>query len=129
MLVKPHVRKDGIFELRKVEVEGSYRPHPRDNVSCISSDRVFVDEYLSRPLKKLKVGEVVLVLPTFKRFTVVGGFENGSKLELELVPERNFAKVAPVAVDFRNVRVLQEFERDGYLVKILLVPDFRGLDN
>ena len=26
LIVKPHVRGDGLFELRKVEVEGSYKP-------------------------------------------------------------------------------------------------------
>ena len=41
MLVKPHVRRDGLFELRKVEVEGSYIPSSRNNVSFWDTDRPF----------------------------------------------------------------------------------------
>ena len=59
--------------MRGVEVEGSYRPHPHDNVSAWDSDRKFVDEYLARPLKRVSVGDEVFVVPGLKKFVVVGG--------------------------------------------------------
>ena len=65
-LVRPMVRLDGRFEMRGVEVEGSYRPHWHDNVSCNDTDRVFVDEYLARPLKRVSVEDEVFVVPKFK---------------------------------------------------------------
>ena len=47
LLVKPHVRRDGLFKLRRMEVEGSYIPSSCNNVSFFDSDRPFQDEYLS----------------------------------------------------------------------------------
>ena len=40
------IRKDGRFEMREVEVEGSYLPHAHNNVSAWDSNRKFVDDYL-----------------------------------------------------------------------------------
>ena len=66
-LVLSHQRKDGRYELREVVVEGNYIPSWYDNVSMQNSDRKFFNDYSSRPLKRLSVGDRVLVAPEFKK--------------------------------------------------------------
>ena len=125
LLVKPHVRRDGLFELRKVEVEGSYIPSSRDNVSFWDMDRSFKDEYLSRPLKRLREGDFIFVVPSFRRYQVLGGLEDltGLRLVSEMEPLAD-----PVEVAFGVVRFLQSFvHQDGSVTKVLLRPDFRGV--
>ena len=125
MLVKPHVRRDGLFELRGLEVEGSYVPSSRDNVSCWDTDKPFRDEYLSRPLKRLKEGDSVFVVPSFRKYQVLGELEDstGVRLVSEMEPLDD-----PVEVAFESLRVLQSFEhKDGSRSKVLLRPDPRGV--
>ena len=122
-LVKPHVRKDGLFELRRVEVEGSYLPSSRDNVSFFDLDKPFQEEYLSRPMKKVKARDTIFVVPAFKKYQVVGGVEDGTGLSL--VSER----MESLVVAFDEVRVLQSFAlRSGGVTKILLLPDRSVVD-
>ena len=107
-------------------MEGSYRPHSHDNVSCFDLDRMFVDEYLARPLKRVSVGDEVFVVPRFKTFVVLGGTEDG--LGMRLVRKEMVGLVPSVVVGFGDVRVLQKFYFDGGSLKILLIPDFRGIN-
>ena len=121
------MRRDGLFELIKVDVEGSYVPYSRDNISFWDLDKPFRDEYLSRPLKRLRVGAIVFVVPSFKRYKILSGFKNGLGLNLvaEMKPMAN-----PLAVDFGDVRVLQSsLSRNGTISKVLLLPGFRGVTN
>ena len=125
-LVRPMVRSDGQFEMRGVEVEGSYRPHSHDNVSWWDSDRKFVNEYVARPLKRVSVGAEVFVVPGFKRFVVLDGSEDG--LGMRVVRKNMVGLVPSLVVRFEDVRVLQNFRvGDGDGQKILLMPDFRGI--
>ena len=126
-LVKPHVRRDGGFELRRVEVEGSYTPSSRDNVSWWETDKVFEDEYLSRPLKRVSVGDLVFVLPNFVRYWVLSRSENG--LGLNLVPYGMSGTMHVLVAKFEDVRVLQSFVRAGEVAKVLLLPDFRVVNH
>ena len=127
-LVKPHVRKDGKCELRKVEVEGNYTPSRHDNVSCWDSDRAFKDEYLERPLKRVSIGDVVYVQPLFNRYTVVSGRVDGLGFIVEPAEEGR-TDWGPLYVEFEDVVVLQSFRRsDGSVTKVFLKPDFRGVN-
>ena len=131
-LLLSHERKDGRSELRGVEVEGNYWAHRHDNVSHVDGDRDFVDEFLLRPLKRVSVGDVVLVVPAYWRFVVLGGSEDG--LELSLVLERpegaegGWWAPSPVLVKIEEVRVVQEFKhRCGSTTNVLLMIDYRGV--
>ena len=119
------VREDGRFEMREVEVEGSYRPHCHHDISWQDSDRPFVDEYLSRPLKRVSVGDVVFVAPSFKQFVVLGGTEDG--LGMRVVRKEMVGLVPSVVVGFGDVMVLQPFYCDGGSSRFFLMPDFRGI--
>ena len=120
------MRLDGRFEMRGVEVEGSYRPHWHDNVSCNDTDRVFVDEYLARPLKRVSVEDEVFVVPKFKKIVVLGGNEDG--LDMRVARKEMVGLVPSVVVGFRDVRVLQKFYFNGGSCKCLLMPYFRGIN-
>ena len=133
-LVFPHERKDGRPELRVVKLEGeciaSGRHH---NVSYFDGDREFVDDFLNRPLKRVSVGDVVLVVPSYERFVVLGLSADGSGLRLVLEQREGeegvWYRVPPVVVEFERVRVVQEFVNSGgFTSNILLLPDFRGIN-
>ena len=113
--------------MRRVKVEGSYTPSSCDNVSWWDSDKAFEDEYLSRPLKRVSVGDLVFLVPNFVRCRVLSGRENG--LGLNLVPEGVNGMMTPLAAKFGDVRVLQSFVcGDGKVAKVLLLPDFRAVN-
>ena len=133
-LLYPHVRKDGRSELRGVEVEGNYWAHSNDNVSFFDSDLKFADEFALRPWKRLSVGDVVLVVPEYKRFVVLGGSQGGWGLNvIEEQPEGVEGPwytdcYSPVVVGVGKMRVVQEFKsRGGVVHNILLLPDVRGV--
>ena len=84
-------------------MEGSYIPSSRDNVSFWDTDRPFKDEYLSRPLKRMREGDLVFVVPSFRRYQMLGGLENLTGLRL--VSEMELM-VDPVEVAFGVVSVL-----------------------
>ena len=110
--------------MRRVEVEGSYTPSSCDNVSWWDSDKAFEDEYLSRPLKRVSVGDLVFLVPNFVRCRVLSGSENG--LGLNLVPDGVDGTMNVLVAKFGDVRVLQSFVcGDGKVTKVLLLPDFR----
>ena len=135
-LVLPHVRKDGKLELRGVKVEGGYVAHSHDNVSYFDQDRKFVDDFLVRPLKRVSVGDVVMVVPSYEKFVVIGLSADGSGLSL--VSEQREGEggswyrdraFPPVVVEFERVRVVQEFlNSGGFTINLLLLPDFRGIN-
>ena len=123
-LVLSHERKDSRYELREVVVEGSYLPSCHDNVSMYDSDRKFFYDFSSRPLKRLSVGDRVLVAPEYKRHIVMG--ESGDGLGVSVVLEHWGWPPVPFVVKFEDVRVVQNFvSRHGCVVPILLLPDFR----
>ena len=123
-LVLAHKRKDGRSELRGVVVEGSYIPSRHDNVSMLDSDRKFVNDFSSRPLKRLSVGDRVLVAPEYKKHIVMG--ESGDGLGVSVVLEPWGWSPVPFVVKFENVRVVQKFvNRHGDVISMLLLPDFR----
>ena len=112
------VRKDGKQELRLVEAN----PSEYDNVFDCDFDRPFKDEYLTRPLKRVSIGDIVFVVPSFHRYRVVSG--RGDGLGFNLVPEMEEEMVQLLEVGFDEVLVLQSFVcRDGRITKVLLKAD------
>ena len=117
------VRGDGRFELRKVETN----PSGYDKVPDSNYDLPFKDEYLTRPLKRVSIGDIVFVVPSFHRYKVVSGREDG--LGFNLVSEMEEEMKQLLKVGFVDVLVLQSFlYRDGRITKVLLKADFRGVD-
>ena len=109
------VREDGGNELRMVEVDT-----PSNSGNIYDLDRPFKDEYLTRPLKMVSIGDLVFVVPSFHRYKVVSG--RGDGLGFNLVPvvvDEWMQK--PMEVGFDDVLVLQRFLcRDGRITKVLL---------
>ena len=117
------VRGDGRFELRKVETN----PSGYDKVPDSNYDLPFKDEYLTRPLKRVSIGDIVFVVPSFHRYKVVSGRADG--LGFNLVPEMEEEMEQLLEVRFDEVLVLQSFIcRDGGITKVLLKADFRGVE-
>ena len=95
-----------------------------------------MDDYINRPLKRVSVRDVVLVVPSYKRFVVMGRSADGSGLSL--VSEQRegeggswyrYRAFPPVVVEFERVRVVQGFlNSGGFTTSILLLPDFRGIN-
>ena len=112
------VRKDGRQELRLVEAN----PSERDNGFDCDFDRPFKDEYFTRPLKRVSIGDIVFVIPSFHRYKVVSG--RGDGLGFNLVPEMEEEMEQLLEVGFDEVLVLQSFVcRDGRIKKVLLKAD------
>lgn len=132
-LLVQHRRKDGMMELREVELEGDMKPHTRYGNQ---EESEFVGEYLVRPLKRMSVRDVVLVVPSYERFVVMGRSEDD--LGLSVVSEQREGEEGvwyldracpPVMVEFEKVRVVQEFRSSGGCsTNVLLLPDFRGIN-
>ena len=51
-------------------------------MSYFDNDRKFVDEFVTRQLKRVSVGDVVLVVPLYEKFVVIGRGEDGFSLIL-----------------------------------------------
>ena len=117
------VRGDGRHELRQVEEN----PSGYDKVPDSDYDLPFKDEYLTRPLKRVSIGDIVFVVPSFHRYKVVSGRADG--LGFNLVPEMEEEMEQLLEVRFDEVLVLQSFIcRDGGITKVLLKADFRGVE-
>ena len=105
-------------------------------VSYLDQDRQFLEGYRNRPLKRVSVGDVVLVKPQYLRFVVVGLSADGKGLNLvtEYREEEEgggwyrIKETPPVVVEFDRVRVEQAFiNSGGGTTRILLRPDFRAI--
>ena len=105
-------------------------------VAYLDQDRQFLEGYRHRPLKRVSVGDVVLVRPKYLRFVVVGLSADGKGLNLvtEYREEEEgggwyrIKETPPVVVEFDRVRVEQAFlNSGGGTTRILLRPDFRAI--
>ena len=105
-------------------------------VAYLDQDRQFLEGYRHRPLKRVSVGDVVLVRPKYLRFVVVGLSADGKGLNLvtEYREEEEgggwyrIKETPPVVVEFDRVRVDQAFlNSGGGTTRILLRPDFRAI--
>ena len=124
------------MEQNKVIVGGCPSYEEYFGMAYLDQDRKFLEGYRHRPLKRVGVGNVVLVRPEYLRFVVVGLSPDGKGLNL--VKERgdeeegggwNEIKGTPsVVVEFDKVRVEQLFVNSGGgTTRILLRPDFRAV--
>ena len=105
-------------------------------VAYLDQDRKFLEGYRHRPLKRVSVGDVVLVRPKYLRFVVVGLSADGKGLNLVTEhreeEERGgwyrIKETPPVVVEFDRVRVEQAFlNSGGGTTRILLRPNFRAI--